>query len=134
MFDSPVATFVPAEGTFIPVHAPSEQRRARVDLTGPEREAVLRQARREGWTPAEDGAGARLVIRSADPGASGTDRGLGAPGTHAVPGGFAIHAPDRAAESVTLSSLPRILRGREQSEWALLDDTAAFPFPPRLSA
>ena len=128
VFDSPVATFVPAEGTFIPVHEPSSQRRARVDLSWPEREAVLRQVRREGWTPTEDGAGARLVIRSAAPGPLCGDSGLGIPGVPSVSvasGALAIHAPDRATESVTLSSLPRVLRGREQSDWQLLDDTSA---------
>lgn len=116
VFDSPVATFVPAEGTFISVHAPSEKRRARVDLTGSEREAVLRQVRREGWTPAEDGAGARLVIRSGS---------SVAPGEPMAPGALALCSPGRPMEAVTLSSLPRVLRGREQSDWRLLDDTAA---------
>lgn len=113
VFDSPVATFVPSEGTFIPVHEPSVQRRARIDLEGSEREAVLRQLRREGWASAVDGAGARLVIRT---------------GGHIVagaPGAPAAHAPGRPAESVTLSSLPRALRGREQADWELLDDASA---------
>lgn len=107
VFDSAAARFDPEEGTFVPVRDESDARRARVDLAGARREAVVSQLTREGWMSTPDGAGGQLVIR-----ADGPDR-------------FAVHTACSEAEALTLSTLPRRLRSHAPGRWRLLPDADA---------
>lgn len=113
VFDSAAARFDAAEGTFLPADLGASARRARLDLQGSERTAVLRQLGREGWVEATDGAAAELVIGPAI-----------APGDQGA-GGLTVHTPFARPADVTLSDLPGRVRSQPSGGWQLLSDDAA---------
>lgn len=121
VFDSAAARFDAAEGTFLPADLGASARRARLDLQGSERTAVLRQLGREGWVEATDGAAAELVIRAAVA-VGGAPVGTGVP---APTEALAVHTAVGAPETASLSTLPARLRMHRSDGWTVLADEDA---------